>query len=92
MFFFHYMKSQQKYNVQNYTYRLWIKWQTNIWIFRNTDLTTFFYLLFLVILLPATKVGMKLICHDESWYDTKGSFKLSTGHKLSSGSQIYSCY
>ena len=92
MFFFHYMKTQQKYNVQNYTYRLWIKWQTNIWIFRNTDLTTFFCLLFLVILLPATKVGMKLICHDESWLDTNGSLKLSNGHKLGIGSQIYLCY
>ena len=89
MFFLHYMKSQHKYNALNYTYRFWIRWQTNIWIFRNTYSTTF---VSLVILLSATKFGMKLICHDESWYDTNGSFKLSTGHKLGSGSQIYSCY
>ena len=95
MFFVHYIKSQLKYNALNYTFvfnRLWIRWQTVPWIFRNNCATTLISRHFLVIVLPATKFRTNLIYHDESWYDTEGLFKLSTGHKLGDGSQIYSCY
>ena len=54
--------------------------------------TTLIGLPFLVIVLPATKFRTNLIYHDESWHDTEGLFKLSYGHKLGDGSQIYSCY